>query len=107
MRLLRLLFPLVLLIMVAACFGRVFEIEVPRGYSGAVHIECSVSAGTGFSSRPVSVDMSGKGFAGECPATGLYPKVKVTRGGEVVTPSSVQWLSTGDGIKVGLNFTVH
>ena len=101
----RLLLPFVLLFLVAACFGRVFEVELPSGYSGPVHIECSASAG--FPARPITIDMSGKGSAGSCPPVGLYPKIKVTRGGALVTASSVQWLATGDGIKVGLNFTVQ
>src|ERR1700761_9485510 len=99
----RLLLPLVFVLLVAACFGRVFEIQVPQGYAGPVHIVCGSNPGA--ASAPVIVDQSGQGVAGSCPSTALYPKVKVTRGSEAIAPSDVQWVATGDGIKVGLNLT--
>lgn len=93
------------LLFVMAAFGcakKVFVVEVPRGFTGYVHIFCEPSVG--FPSGPVHVNSLGGADAKSCP--GADAAVEVLRDGKTATAMTVNWERAGDGSPVGLSFNV-
>lgn len=86
-----------------ACLHRSFQVIVPHGYIGQVHITCEMS--DDLPPSPVLVDQSGNGISGRCPRGGA--RLTVTRDGAQVPPANVKWTTTGDGFATGVAFSVN
>jgi hypothetical protein len=99
-----LMFSLSVLVLTLApgCAKKPFAVEVPRGFTGNVHIFCGHTVG--FPSQPVHVNSLGGADAESCP--GSDAEVTVLRDGKMVTATAVSWERTGDGTPVALTFNV-
>ena len=86
----------------SGCAKKSFAVEVPRGFTGYVHIFCGSSVG--FPSQAVRVTSLGGADAESCP--GSDAKITVLRDGTMVTATAVSWERTGDGTPTALSFTV-
>ena len=84
------------------CTKKAFVVEVPRGFTGFVHIFCEPAVG--FPAEPVRVNSFGGADAKSCP--GGDADVTVLRDGKAATAMAVSWERTGDGTPVGLSFNV-
>ncbi len=72
-------------------------IQVPEGYSGALHV-------TPCAAPPVSMDQHGNVWVADCLLPGEKPQLVVTQGSRVyrITPEKLTVIRTGDGIIVGI-----
>lgn len=91
---------LVTLLLLPSCRGNTIAIEVPRGFTGQLHVICGMR--TGFPYAAIQVDASGTGMVQECPREDV--PVTVYRAGDVVEHGAVVWDRTGD--KIALDFTL-
>jgi hypothetical protein len=95
--------PALVLAFAVGCAKKPFAVEVPRGFTGYVHIFCG--ARVGFPSQPVRVNSLGGAEAESCP--GSDAKVSVFRDGRAVAATAVIWERAGDGTPAALSFNVY
>lgn len=98
----RLCLPLFVAIALLSCASaplpHEIAIQVPEGYTGALHITpCAVP--------PVSIDQHGNVWVADCPPSGEKPQLVVTQGGRVyrIPPEKLTVIRTGDGIIVRID----
>jgi hypothetical protein len=88
---------------VASCKATPFKVELTPGFRGTVTVTCD-STGSAF--RSVTADARGNAEAPVCPVSPT--DIVVMRDGKkIATEGSLSWMTTGDGIPVGLRFQVR
>ncbi len=88
---------------VASCKATPFNVELAPGFTGQVTITCDA---TGSAFQSVKADASGHAEAPVCPVSPT--DIVVTRDGKkIATDGPLSWMTTGDGIPVGVKFQVR
>lgn len=92
-----------LLLVLAGCQQRHWRVNIASGYSGPVSISCGAFSDE---SRTITVDSTGHADKVFCP---VHPtELLIVRDGKTISPENpMNWLSTGDGITVGVEFIIR
>jgi hypothetical protein len=93
---------LVLMPQVSGCKKpAVLTVAIPHNFSGRVQISCEKF---GDDLQTTAIDATGNGVAPVCSSTA---KVVAERDGQAISVDDLQWAKTGDGIPVGITFSVR
>jgi hypothetical protein len=88
---------------VASCKSNPLRVELSSGFTGQVTISCHA---TGSTLTSVAVNAQGSAEAATCPSNPV--DIMVVRDGKrIAVDGAAIWETTGDGLPVGIKFTVR